>query len=155
IVVGDDVPSALLDFARETNATQLVIGSSRRSRWARVFSEGIGAATINDSGKIDVHMVTHEQANRGLPFASISPRARQIVSWVAALTVPWAILAITPRWLDPVLDIGGKTAIFFAGVIAVALFGGVAPAVLSGLLSGALLVYFITEPRFSFAVDNP
>ena len=154
-VVGDDVSTALLDFARETNATQLVIGSSRRSRWASMFSEGIGAATIKDSGKIDVHMVTHEQANRGLAFASISPRARQIVSWLAALTVPWAILAITQRWLDPVLDIGGKTAIFFAGVIAVALFGGVAPALLSGLLSGALLVYFLTDPRYSFAVDNP
>jgi two-component system, OmpR family, sensor histidine kinase KdpD len=155
IVVGDDVPTALLDFARETNSTQLVLGSSRRSRWASFFSEGIGAATINDSGKIDVHMVTHEQANRGLPFASISPRARQLVAWMAAISVPWAILAITTHFLDPLLDIGGKTAIFFAGVIAVALFGGVAPAVLSGMLSGALLVYFIAEPRYSFAVDNP
>jgi two-component system, OmpR family, sensor histidine kinase KdpD len=155
IVVGDDVSAALLDFARETNATQLVLGTSRRSRWARFFTEGIGAATINDSGKIDVHIVTHEQANRGLPFASISPRARQIVSWAAAITLPWGILAITTRWLDPLLDIGGKTAIFFAGVIAVALFGGVAPAVLAGMLSGALLVYFIAEPRYSFAVDNP
>jgi two-component system, OmpR family, sensor histidine kinase KdpD len=155
IVVGDDVPSALLDFARETNATQLVLGTSRRSPWARLLGEGIGAATIKDSGKIDVHMVTHEQANRGLPFAPISPRARQMVAWLAAITLPWAILAITTRFLDPQLDIGGKTAIFFAGVIAVALFGGVAPAVLAGMLSGALLVYFIAEPRFSFAVDNP
>jgi two-component system, OmpR family, sensor histidine kinase KdpD len=155
IVVGDDVSAALLDFARETNSTQLVLGSSRRSRWARFFSEGIGATTINDSGKIDVHIVTHEQASRSLPFASISPRARQIVSWLAAVTVPWGILAVTTRLLDPLLDIGGKTAIFFAGVIAVALFGGVAPAVLSGMLSGALLVYFIAEPRNSFAVENP
>jgi two-component system, OmpR family, sensor histidine kinase KdpD len=155
IVVGDDVPTALLDFARETNATQLVLGTSRRSRWARLLGEGIGATTIKDSGKIDVHMVTHEQANRGLTLAPISPRARQMVSWLAAITVPWGILAITTRWLDPTLDIGGKTAIFFAGVIAVALFGGVAPAVLAGMLSGALLVYFIAEPRYSFAVDNP
>ena len=155
IVVGDDVPTALLDFARETNATQLVLGTSRRSRWARLLGEGIGAATIKDSGKIDVHMVTHEQANRGLALAPISRRARQIVAWLAAVTVPWGILAITTRWFDPTLDIGGKTAIFFAGVIAVALFGGVAPAVLAGMLSGALLVYFIAEPRYSFAVDNP
>jgi two-component system sensor histidine kinase KdpD len=154
LVVGDDVSTALLDFARETNATQLVLGSSRRSRWASFFSEGIGTSTINNSGKIDVHMVTHEQANHGLSFSSISPRTRQIMSWMAAISVPWAILAITARWLDPVLDIGGKTAIFFAGVIAVALFGGVAPAVLSGLLSGALLVYFLTDPRYSFAMDN-
>src|SRR6202012_3365663 len=30
-VLGDDIPRALLDFARQINATQLVIGSTRRS----------------------------------------------------------------------------------------------------------------------------
>ena len=130
-----------------------MLGSSRRSRWASIFSEGIGAATINNSGKIDVHMVSHEQANRGLELSSISPRTRQVVSWLAAVTMPWAILAVTVR-LDPALDLGAKSALFFAGVIGVALFGGVAPAVLSGLLSGALLDYFHTEPRYSFAVAN-
>ena len=49
-VVGDDVPSALLDFARDENATQLVIGTSRRSRWARILDEGIGAAVVQAVG---------------------------------------------------------------------------------------------------------
>jgi len=62
IVVGDKVPTALMDFAREKNATQLVIGNSRRSRWARIFDEGIGAAILQESGKIDVHVVTHEES---------------------------------------------------------------------------------------------
>ncbi len=153
VVVGDEVSTALLDFARETNATQLVLGSSRRSRWASIFSEGIGAATINDSGKIDVHIVTHEQANRGLELSTISPRTRHVVSWLAAVTMPWAILAVTIR-LGPALDLSAKSTLFFAGVIGVALFGGVAPALLSGLLSGALLDYFHTEPRHSFTVAN-
>ena len=153
VVVGDEVSCALLDFARETNATQLVLGSSRRSRWARAFSEGIGAATINNSGKIDVHMVSHEQANHGLELSAISPRTRQVVSWLAAVTMPWAILAVTIR-LDSALDLGAKSALFFAGVIGVALFGGVVPAVLSGVLSGAMLDYFHAEPRYSFAVAN-
>ncbi|MDT5410196.1 MAG: two-component system, OmpR family, sensor histidine kinase KdpD [Mycobacterium sp.] len=153
VVVGDDVSSALLDFARETNATQLVIGTSRRSRWASIFSEGIGAATIKNSGKIDVHMVSHEQANRALELSAISPRTRQLLSWLAAVTMPWATLAVTIR-LDSALDLGAKSTLFFAGVIGVALFGGVAPAVLSGVLSGAMLDYFHTEPRHSFAVAN-
>ncbi|MER5838624.1 universal stress protein, partial [Streptomyces sp. NPDC002130] len=38
-VVGDDVPSPLLEFAREENATQLVLGTSRRSRLARILDE--------------------------------------------------------------------------------------------------------------------
>jgi two-component system, OmpR family, sensor histidine kinase KdpD len=153
VVVGDDVSTTLLDFARETNATQLVLGSSRRSRWASFFSEGIGAATINDSGKIDVHMVSHEQANRGLPFSTVPPRTRQVFSWLAAILMPWAILAVTIR-LDPALDLSAKATLFFAGVIGVALFGGVAPAVLSGVLSGALLDYYHAEPRHSFAIAN-
>src|SRR6201995_3267942 len=72
VVVGDDVPTALLDFARDENATQLVIGTSRRSRWARIFDGGIGAAVVQHSGKIDVHMVTHEQASRGSVWTRIT-----------------------------------------------------------------------------------
>ncbi|MGH8967388.1 MAG: universal stress protein, partial [Actinomycetes bacterium] len=64
-VVGDDVPSTLLDFARGVNATQLVLGTSRRSRLARLFDEGIGAAVVQDSGPIDVHLVTHDEAGGG------------------------------------------------------------------------------------------
>jgi len=44
------------------NATQLVLGTSRRSRLARLFNPGIGASVVQDSGSIDVHMVTHHQA---------------------------------------------------------------------------------------------
>ena len=39
-VVGDDIPRALLDFARGVNATQLVLGATRRGRFAQIFSRG-------------------------------------------------------------------------------------------------------------------
>ena len=72
-VVGDDVSTALLDFARELNATQLVIGTSRRSRWARIFEEGISSNIVQRSGKIDVHIVTHEESKGGFHFGSLAP----------------------------------------------------------------------------------
>src|ERR1700756_3698341 len=96
-VVGDDVPTALLDFARENNATQLVIGSSRRPRWARIFEEGIGATIVQRSGKIDVHMVTHEESKRGFRIASLSPRERRVTSWVGAFLVPSVFSPIPGR----------------------------------------------------------
>ena len=67
------VPAALLDFARQVNATQLVLGTSRRSRWARIFEEGIGARVVQESGRIDVHMVTHAEAKNGLSMTSVTP----------------------------------------------------------------------------------
>ena len=154
-VVGDDVPSALLDFARDENATQLVIGTSRRSRWARIFDEGIGASVVQHSGKIDVHMVTHEQAPTGFSWSSVSPRQRHVASWLAAVLVPSAICAVIVFVLDPYLGIGGESAIFFIGVLIVALLGGVAPAALSALLSGLLLNYFLVDPRYTFTIAEP
>jgi two-component system sensor histidine kinase KdpD len=154
-VVGDDVPSALLDFARDENATQLVIGTSRRSRWARIFDEGIGASVVQQSGKIDVHMVTHGQARTGSPWARLSSRQRHATSWSAALVVPSTICALIVLLLDRFLGVGGESALFFIGVLIVALLGGVGPAVLSAVLSGLLLNYFLVEPRHTFTIAEP
>ena len=102
-------------------------------------------------GQIDVHMVTHEQANRGLSFSRF--RRALARSWrAAAFTLPWAILAITAALVEPTLDVGGKSAIsslaHWRRVV------GAGTAALSGLLSGTLLVDFLMDPRYSFAVDN-
>lgn len=155
IVAGNDVAAALLDFAREINATQLVIGTSRRSRWARIVDEGIGARIVQRSGKIDVHIVTHGESDRGFRAAAISPRDRRAAAWLAAVAVPSVICLITVAWLDQFLNTSGEGALFFVGVLAVALLGGIAPAVLSAVLSGLLLNYYLTAPRHSFTIAEP
>ncbi|OBI43611.1 sensor histidine kinase KdpD [Mycobacterium sp. E796] len=154
-VVGDDVPTALLDFARENNATQLVIGTSRRPRWARIFEEGIGPTIVERSGKIDVHMVTHEESTRGLHLGSLVPRERRVASWLAAVIVPSAVCAVSVTLLDPYLNNAGESALFFVGVLLVGLLGGVAPAALSAVLSGLLLNYYLIPPRHSFTIAEP
>lgn len=154
-VVGDDVSTTLLDFARDVNATQLVVGTSRRSRWARIFDEGIGARTVQASGKIDVHMVTHDQTSGNWSWLTGSSRNRHVASWLAALVVPSAICAVAALVLDPLLGIGGESALFFIGVLVVALLGGVAPAALSAVFSGLLLNYFLVEPRYTFTISEP
>lgn len=150
-VIGDDVPAALLEFARDVNATQLVIGSSRRSRWARILDEGVGAAVVQQSGDIDVHIVTDEDTKPNFRAVSISPRERRAVSWLAAVAVPCVMCAIVVGWLDHYVDTG-RSALFVVGVLVVALLGGIAPAVLSALLSGVLLNYFLLAPRRDFTI---
>lgn len=154
-VVGDDVPTALLDFAREMNATQLVIGTSRRSRWARVLEEGIGARIVEVSGKIDVHLVTHEESKRGFRAASLAPSERRVASWLAAFIVPSVICAVIVTALDKYLGTSGDSALFFVGVLLVGLLGGVAPAVVSAVLSSLLLNYYLTAPRHTFTIAEP
>ncbi|MGV9858798.1 DUF4118 domain-containing protein [Gordonia sp. NPDC003425] len=153
-VVGDDIPSTLLDFARGVNATQLVLGTSRRPRWQRLFDEGVGAAVVSRSGKIDVHMVTHEETRRRNRLDIRDTRFHRPLSWAAAVVVPvvmTSVLALLDRWLG----FASETALYFVTVLAVSLLGGVGPAALSALVSGLLLNYFFTDPRFTFTIAEP
>ena len=98
-VIGDSIPEALLTFARAENATQLVLGASRRSWLATVLTgPGSAARTIRGSGDIDVHIVTHSRMGRGRGL----PRSRggltlrrQIMGYVlAALLCPLLTLVL-------------------------------------------------------------
>src|ERR1700735_260646 len=59
-VVGENISEALLTFAKAENATQLVLGASRRS-WllALLTGPGIGSPTIRRFRAIDVHIGLH------------------------------------------------------------------------------------------------
>src|SRR5262249_51684169 len=97
-VVGDDIPRALLDFARGVNATQLVLGVSRRGRSAQLLSPGVGVTTTSQSGSIDVHMVTHEHASQGrrpgTRTSGVAPRRRQAGFVLATLGLPALTFAL-------------------------------------------------------------
>jgi two-component system, OmpR family, sensor histidine kinase KdpD len=154
-VVGDDVPSALLEFARGVNATQLVLGTSRRSRLARLASEGIGAITVQESGPIDVHMVTHEQVGSGLRarFARspIAP-SKRLLGWLLAVLAP-AVATGLGVWLRDDLIYSTNVVDHILVIVLVALLGGLGPALFAALLSALLLNFFFTPPFFSLRVD--
>jgi two-component system sensor histidine kinase KdpD len=66
VITSDHTAEAILGFAREVNASQILIGATRRSRLKRLFSRGIGETIIEGSGDdIDVHVVTHAEAAHG------------------------------------------------------------------------------------------
>ncbi len=156
-VVGDDVPTALLEFARGVNATQLVLGTSRRSRLARAVDEGIGAAVIHDSGPIDVHMVTHDAARRGLRWKigrNALSRGRQLAGWLGSVVLPGLTTVLGLFWRDGI-DYSTDLVGFLLATCVVALVGGLGPALVSAFLGAGLLNFFFTEPYHSLAVNSP
>ena len=65
-IVGDDIPAAVLEFARANNATQIVIGASRRNPViAALTGPGTGMTITRRSGSIDVHVVSHDYIGKG------------------------------------------------------------------------------------------
>jgi len=155
-VVADDVPAALLDFARGVDATQLVIGTSRRSRPARLLVESIGVRVVQDSGHIDVHMVTHPEAGRGLRLPrrfSAVPATRRAAGWALGLLLPLSAVGIGILGRE-VLGLSTDVVLFFLATVIVALVGGLGPALLAAAAGGLLLNFFLTPPIYAFTISE-
>jgi two-component system sensor histidine kinase KdpD len=155
-VVGDDVAAALLSFARAENATQLVLGGSRRSWLSSLLTgPGIGASSIRDSGDIDVHIVTHSEMGRGrLPRLHGSlPRRRIEYGFALSVVIP-PVLALLLGVGDR-LNLTSNVLVFLFAVVVVALVGGLWPAMVTALAGTLVLNYFFTPPTRSFNIGEP
>jgi two-component system sensor histidine kinase KdpD len=156
-VVGDDVATALLDFARGADATQLVIGTSRRSRWARAVRSGIGGEVIARSGEIDVHIVTHSAAgSRGWRLPVLTTAVTWRRRWVGLALALAGVPLVTALCLaaDSVLSLASVLLVFLLLVVAVALVGGLGPAVVAAVVGGLAENWFFTAPTHRFTVSQ-
>ncbi|MEN3359549.1 MAG: two-component system, OmpR family, sensor histidine kinase KdpD [Mycobacteriales bacterium] len=155
-VVGEDVPVALLAFAQAENATQLVLGASRRRRIAQLVSPGIGVTTIKRSGSIDVHMVSHERVSLGRRLPPISPgltpRRRLLGTAVAVVLLPLLTFGLSRA--RGTLNLTSDMLLFLLAVVGTALIGGWWPALLAAVLGSALLNYYFAPPLHNFTIDE-
>ena len=166
-VTGDDVAHAILDFAQGVNATQIVLGVSRRGRLQSVLSPGVGETVVAGSGDIDVHLVSHAYAGKGL---AKSPRVgygsgrgfdtglgisiqRLAAAWLMATAglglLTW--LLATRQSTALALDMLALQAL----TVACALVGGLWPALFCAVASSLVLNFFFTPPIHTFTISDP
>ncbi|MFE2041137.1 DUF4118 domain-containing protein [Streptomyces sp. NPDC059477] len=158
-VVGDDVPAALLDFARGVNATQIVLGVSRRKTWQYAFGPGVGATVARESGPdLDVHLITHDEAGkgRGLPVARGARLGRGRIIW------GWGVGVLGPVLLTALLDgfapdvgLANDMLLFLTFTVAAALLGGLVPALASAVVGSLLLNWYFTPPVHTLTIADP
>jgi len=155
-IVGDEISQSLLTFAQAENATQLVLGASRRS-WllALLTGPGIGSRTIRGSGKIDVHIVTHSHVGSRwgiLPrYRGGITRNRQLAGFLLAIVLaPLVTLALATDRSG--INLTSDVLAFLVAVIAVALVGGFLPAVIEAIAGSLLLNYYFTPPIHQFTI---
>lgn len=156
-VVGEQIPRSLVEFARSVNATQLVIGVSRRSKLSTLLSgPGTAATVIREAGDIDVHIVSHSEAgSRKLPTlgGALSPK-RQLAGFL--LTATGLPLLTWILWLlRSEESITNDVLSYQLLVVVVALVGGIWPALVAAVTAGVLLDYFFVEPLFTVTVAEP
>ena len=157
LVVGEDVAEALVDFARSTGATQLVLGPRSRSKLEGLFGgESVSERTTRLAGGIDVHIVADPAAGprRRLPRpgAGLGP-----VRMALGLTVGALLLLLITALFDAVIDppaVQTTYLVYLTAVLAAAVIGGLLPAAATALVAALLVNWFFTPPLHTFDIQR-
>jgi two-component system sensor histidine kinase KdpD len=149
-VVGDDVGDSLLVFARAENATQIVMGASRRSRLDEFLRGSPIQKVIRRSGTIDVHVISYEGAPGARPRSRSRGRSalgvrRRAAAWsVLLLGLPlltWLLVVFTDQ-----LGMQTTLLLYLLLAVGVGLIGGAFPAIVAAIAGFLLANWYLTPP---------
>ncbi|MEW6474004.1 MAG: ATP-binding protein [Actinomycetota bacterium] len=161
-VAGGDVAAALLDFARAENATQLVLGSSRRSRWMELTRGSVVNRVVRLSGPIDVHVISHESGQEPVPGPSpaersrrrrrsVLPARRRALGWLlAAGGVPLLTVLLVQQRTE--LEQQSVLVLFMALAVTTAAVGGSRPAYLAAVGGFLSANWYFSPPYHHWTV---
>src|SRR5438128_2167876 len=157
-IVGDDIGKALIEFARAENATQLVLGASRRSRWAELTRGSVINRVIRASGPIDVHVISSEEPESEAPFSR--PRGRRALSLrrqatgalVGVVLLP--VLTLVMVGSRDGLGLPGVLLLYLLAVVAIAAIGGVWPALAASFAAFVLANWYFISPLHEWTIHE-
>ena len=158
-IIGENIPTALLEFAQANNATQIVLGASRRSAlMSGLTGPGTGATITRRSGPIDVHMVSHDYAGssrRLLPALTGGLTVRRRIAGLGVAVVLLTGLTLLGTALRAELSLGSDLLLYLLAVVVVSLAGGFYPAVLAAVAGSLLLNFYFVPPIHRFTISQP
>jgi two-component system sensor histidine kinase KdpD len=156
-VIADQIPRALVDFARGVDATQLIIGASGGHR---SFRTATGLDVVRLAGDIDVHVVGQAQeqgqsTTRQLPAVGGALSVQRRVAGLAVALAGLPLLTlILLRFRGPDA-ISSDVLCFQLLVVIVAMVGGIWPAVFAAIAAAFCLDFFLVSPYYNIRIDQP
>jgi two-component system sensor histidine kinase KdpD len=157
-IIGEDIPAAVLEFAKAKNATQIVIGASRRNPVvAALTGPGTGMTITRRSGTIDVHVVSHDYIGKGrvLPKLTGGLTVQRRIAGAVVGAVLFVILTLISTHLRGSVTFGTNLLLFLLVVVICALVGGFWPALAAAIIASLLLNYYFAPPFHRFTIDEP
>lgn len=157
-VASTDIAAALVDFAVAENATQLVLGSTRQTRWQHLTQGSIVNRVLRRGGEIDVHVIAHDRATRqaALPrpvhrrVAALSYR-RRLSAWVLVIVGLPTLTAVLESFRSEI-GLPSVIVLYLLYVVVIAAVGGLAPALVAACAGFAVVNWFFTPPLHRFSI---
>jgi two-component system sensor histidine kinase KdpD len=156
MLTGDDIVGAVLDYAQRNNATQIVIGKGRDSRWREVFGRSLAGAFTRRARGAALHIVT-EQAGQAPPSAAPRLTLDLTHSWRGYAVGAGFVAAATgvAFLLDRTFERANVGMVFLSAVLAAGVLYGLRTALAAATVAFLVYNFFFLEPRYSFQIGSP
>jgi two-component system sensor histidine kinase KdpD len=149
---GHDPVEELLAFAREQNATTLVLGRSRHRSLAGMFGRTLSQRLLRLGADFEITFVP-SRAARVHPRQRWFRRFEPIRYYVFALSAVAAATGIAAA-LEPLVPLASLSLVFLTAVLLVAVRTALRPALITAVVSAAAYNFFFTEPLYTFAMHR-
>jgi two-component system sensor histidine kinase KdpD len=155
VLTGDDLVGSLLDYARQNNVTQIVVGKSGPSRWRALFGLALIPALAEQVTGAALHIITEKAQPEPEPEAKPAERP-SLLAWRGHL-ISIALVAVAgglAGLVDQFSQGANLAMIFLVSVLISGLAFGLWPAVTAAAAAAFVYNFFFLEPRLSIAIGH-
>ena len=151
-ISGVSVSEAVLRFARERNASKLVLGKPTHARWLDQLRGSPVDDIVRGSGEIDVFVLSGDgnAAETEVPAARPSRRLGRYLRAAVAVAAATLLSALMLGRLDNL----NLVMVYLLAVVFVATRYGRGPSIVAAIGSVAVFDFFFVPPRYTFAVSD-
>jgi len=154
---GSSVAEEVTRFARDNNFTHIVVGRPEKPRWREMLQGSAAHELIRAADGISVHVVSGIEQGNGEAKGRIELGSRQAFSlrpYGASLII--AGMALSAAFLlRQYLDVANIGVVLLMGVLASALWYGLAPAIFTSVVSALAFNFFFLSPLYTLTIADP
>ena len=151
-----DIGESLVSFAKAHNATQLVIGATRRNRWQELVAGSVIQRVLRLAGDIDVHVISNPVRARARVTARASPLPprRRLWGWIVGASL-FAVATLLMLGQREEFALQNVLLVYLSIAAVVAWIGGSWPALTAAVVGFVLGNYLFTPPFRTWTIANP
>lgn len=156
-----DIVATMLDYAREHNVTQIILGKSRRSWWFELLHGSVVHKIVRRAGDITVSVIAGEDKDvlaqarekvRTHRLLSPSFRFTPYIATALAVAASLAGALAIDRWLA---DVPNESMLFLIPVLFAAIYYGLGPSLFASVLGVLVYNFFFLSPLYTFTIADP
>jgi two-component system sensor histidine kinase KdpD len=154
-IPGQDVASEIVRYARSRNVTEIVLGKSLRPWWKNLMSRSPVEEIIQQSGDIEVRVVSATQGLKGLlPTRAPLLRVGSPLHYLVAVGLV-GLAGLVAKLLEWAVELPDPSMLFLTAVLLTAITGGLLPSIVASVVGLLVYDFFFVQPLYTFTVTKP